>query len=165
MSITFPVKQILKFKVPGVLALAILAGQLTLTGLPTKDHPLCKLKVERPHTSTFTKERKNLDVLKLNITSECEVEQKYTILNADLQAIFENTQITAHRFNAELRTGVGKGRTEARFRNLLVNCASLESTMYLGHASGEVHLANGKVEKVSGDSEYFVSEDCKIEAK
>jgi hypothetical protein len=165
MSITFPVRQILKIKVPGVLALAILAGQLALTGLPPKDHSLCTLKVERPHTSTYSKERKNIDVLKLNITSECEVEQKYTILNADIQAISGNTQITAHRFNAELRTGVGKGRREARFRNLLVNCASLKSTLYLGRASGEVHLANGKVEKVSGDSKNFFSEDCKIDAK
>jgi hypothetical protein len=165
MSISFPVKQILKFKVPGVFALAILAGQLALTGLPSNDHPLCTINVERPHASTYTKERKNLDVLKLNITTECEVAQKYTILNAEIQAIVENTQITAHRFNAELRTSVGNGRKKARFRDLQVNCNSLESTMYLGKAWGEVHLANGKIEKVSGDSEYFISEYCKIDAR
>ena len=165
MSISFPVKQILKFKVPGVFALAILAGQLALTGIPNSDHPLCTINVERPHASTYMKERKNLDVLKLNITTKCEVEQKYTILNAEIQAIIDNTQITAHRFNSELRTSVGEGKKEARFRNLQVNCDSLESTMYLGKASGEVHLANGKIEKVLGDSEYFISKDCKIDAR
>lgn len=165
MTITIPGKEILRLKVPGVLALALLAGELLITNTPHGDHHFCKIKVEQPHTSTFIKERKNIDVLKLNITTECEVPQKYTILNANIQAIMGKEQITAHEFKSELRTAFGKDKREARFRDLQVSCVSLENTMYLGQASGEVHLANGNIEKVSGNSKEFVGEDCKIDAK
>jgi hypothetical protein len=165
MSISLPVKQILKFRVPGVLALALIAGQFLITELPKGKEQLCKISVERPHTSTYMKKRENLEILKLNITTECEVPQEYTIVDADIQAIIDNVQISVQRFNSQLRVSDGKGRYKARFRDLQVDCDSIEPTMYLGQAWAEVHLKNGDVEKVSGDSQYFVSQDCRIDAK
>lgn len=165
MSIATPLKQILRFKVPGVLALGILAGQLIIGGLPSGEHHNCKITVERPHVSTYLKERQNKATLKLNIKTECDAPQKYTILNADIQAIINNSQVTAHQFSAELRTPVKNIQTEARFEDLRVDCASSEPTLYLGRAWGEVHLTNGEIKEVSGNSGNFVSQDCKINAK
>ena len=165
MSISLPLKQVFKFKVPGVLALAIFAGEFLVNELPKVKEPLCKIDVERPHTSTYLKQRKNLEILKLNVTTECTVPQEFTILNADIQAIVDNVQISVQRFDNELRVPDEKGRFKAKYRDLQVDCDSLEPTMYFGQAQAEIHLKNGEVEKLSGDSQYFVSQDCKIDAK
>lgn len=165
MYLKAPVKQIMKFKVPGVLAIALLAGQLVVANLPERQNPNCSINVERPHTSTYLKERKNIDLLKLNITTRCDLPQKYTILNAEIEAIVDGVQSTAHIFSTELRTPKGRDRREVHFLNLKVDCQSKTPSMYLGKAQGEVHLQDGRIEKVKGDSVHFISEDCRIPAK
>jgi hypothetical protein len=165
MTLEIPLKQIFKIKVPGVLALALMAGQLVLTNLPGKQEPKCVINVERPHTSTYMKERKSIDSLKLNIVTRCDSAQKYTILNADIQAIKDGSQVTAHKFLSELRTPTRQNLNEVRFLNLQKDCFSRIPTLYLGRAQDEIHLQNGKIIKVAGDSKYFFSQDCEIDAK
>lgn len=152
-------------KVPGILVLGLMAAQYLIFGGNSGIEPNCTLKVDRPHYSTSLKESRNLDAIKLNITSECNVPQKSTVLQADIQTIQNNAQVTAHAFNSVSKTVTRKDSRTVKFLDLFVICTPNSPALYHGRASGEVHLANGAVLPVSGDSGEFQRENCKIGAK
>ncbi|MFM8921616.1 MAG: hypothetical protein ACKOFV_03040, partial [Candidatus Nanopelagicaceae bacterium] len=60
MAITFPKPNLIKPKVPAVVALGLLVAQYLLLGTGKPTEPYCKLKIERPHHSTYLKERDNI---------------------------------------------------------------------------------------------------------
>mgnify|MGYP000282699218 CR=1 FL=1 len=61
MSITIPKPNLLNFKVPGVLAVSLLAAQFLLFQYGNDPEPNCTLNVERPHYSTSLSENQNID--------------------------------------------------------------------------------------------------------
>jgi hypothetical protein len=123
------------------------------------------LKVERPHYSTSLSEDQNIDAIKLNVTSTCNVSQKYTQLNAALQKIQNNREITAYSFVNESRNSSAKTPNVASFKNLFAPCLKGVSASYRGIAQGYVYLENGKKLAVKGDSGKFVAAGCLIGAQ
>lgn len=165
MSITFPVKQILKFKVPGVLAMGLVLGQFLMTGNQSNTIPNCTLKVERPHTSTSLYEKRKINAIKLNLVSECDSPQRFTTLQADIQIIKNDNQITAHDFGSITAKSSKKNPSKAYFLDLFLECKSSETALYLGQASGNVYFDNGVTVPVSGSSIKFLPVDCTLGAK
>ena len=165
MSITIPKPNLLNFKVPGVLAVSLLAAQFLLFQYGNDPEPNCTLNVERPHYSTSLSENQNVDAIKLNITSICNVSQKYTQLSASIQKIQNNREITAYSFVNERRNSTAKSPNVASFKELYGRCLKGASASYRGTAQGYVYLENGKKLAVKGDSGKFVAAGCLIGAQ
>jgi hypothetical protein len=110
-------------------------------------------------------EDQNIDAIKLNITSTCNVSQKYTQLSASIQKIQNNREITAYSFVNESRNSSAKTPNVASFKNLFAPCLRGVSTSYRGIAQGYVYLENGKKLAVKGDSGKFVAAGCLIGAQ
>lgn len=165
MAFTIPKPNLLIPKVPGVLVLGLIATQLLMLSGGSKKVPQCELKVERPHLSTSVKESRGADVLKLNVTSVCDAPQKYTTIQADIQSIHKDSQVTAFKFEQQTRNSNLKEPNTARFLGLFVKCLPSDPVLYQGRASGKVLLANGKTISVTGDSGKFYGESCRIGAK
>ncbi|MEY3893829.1 MAG: hypothetical protein RIR78_607 [Actinomycetota bacterium] len=165
MSITLPKPNLLNFKVPGALAVGLLAAQFLLFQYGNDTDPECFLNVERPHHSTSLSENQNLDAIKLNITSTCNVSQKYTQLSASIQKIQNNREITAYSFVNQRRSSTTKLPNVASFKELFAPCRKGVSAAYRGTAKGYVYLENGKRLAVEGDSGKFVAAGCLIGAQ
>ena len=165
MSITFPKPNLLKPKIPGVVAIGLLAAQFLLFGSSSSSESKCDLNIENPHTSTYLKEYKNIEAIKINILSKCNSPQKRTDLIAQIETISNNMQLVAYTFKAASALPDQKNLTEATFKNLFVECSTAKPKMYLAKASGHVYLRNGKTVPVSGSSPKFVAIPCRISAK
>jgi hypothetical protein len=89
-------------------------------------------------------EIQNVDAIKLNITSTCNVSQKYTQLSADIQKIQNNREITAYSFENERRSSTSKTPNVVTFKDLFAPCKKTISGSYRGIAQGYVYLESGK---------------------
>ena len=98
MPITIPKPILILPKVPSLVVVGLLAAQFLLFGTGDSVEPKFTLRVEQPHYSTSLKERQNVDAIKLNITSTCNVPQSYTRVNASIQKIENNREVTARTF-------------------------------------------------------------------
>lgn len=165
MTITFPKPNLLKPKIPGLVALGLLAFQYLLFGPGAHPEPKCILNVERPHKSTYLSEYRNVDAIKLNITSKCNVPQEFTTITANIQKIENNLQVSAYKFNSVTALPKDKTSSVAIFENLFVNCTKGKAVLYLGTAKGRVYLKNGQKYPVSGSSDKFIAVECQIGAK
>lgn len=165
MSITFPKPGLLKPKIPGVVAIGLLVAQFIFFEVSQTPEPSCNIIVERPHYSSYLKEFKSLDAIKLNITSKCNVPQKFTRIFATIQEIRSNRQTTAHVFESRDARPLKKDETLAQFQDLFTNCEKGKPALYSGQASGQVHLKSGRVIKVVGVSDKFTAVPCRIQAK
>jgi hypothetical protein len=165
MSITIPKPNLLNFRVPGVLAVGLLAAQFLILQSIGGTEPKCTLNVERPHYSTSLSENQNIDAIKLNITSICNVPQKYTQLNASIHKLQKNREITAYSFVNQRRSSTTKSPNLVSFKELYGPCRKGVSAAYRGTAQGYVYLENGKKLAVQGDSGKFVAAGCLIGAQ
>jgi hypothetical protein len=165
MSITIPKPNLLNFRVPGVLAVGLLSAQFLILQSIGGTEPKCTLNVERPHYSTSLSENQNIDAIKLNITSICNVSQKYTQLNASIHKIQKNREITAYSFVNQRRSSTTKSPNLVSFKELYGPCRKGVSAAYRGTAQGYVYLENGKKLAVQGDSGKFVAAGCLIGAQ
>ena len=165
MPITIPKSVLLSPKVPSIAVVGLLAAQFLILQNIGGTEPKCTLKVERPHYSTSLSEDQNIDAIKLNITSTCNVSQKYTQLNASIHQIQNNREVTAYSFVNERRNSTIKLPNVASFKELYGQCLKGISASYHGTAKGYVYLENGKKLAVKGDSGKFVAAGCLIGAQ
>lgn len=165
MPITFPKSLLLAPKIPSLAVVGLLAAQFLILQGIGETEPKCTLKVERPHYSTSLSEDQDIDAIKLNITSTCNVSQKYTQLNASIQKIENDREITAYSFANERRNSTAKSPNVASFKELYGQCLKGVSASYRGTAQGHVFLENGKRLAVKGDSGKFVAAGCLIGAQ
>lgn len=165
MPITIPKSVLLSPKVPSIAVVGLLAAQFLILQNIGGTEPKCTLKVEKPHYSTSLSEDQNIDAIKLNITSTCNVSQKYTQLNASIQKIQDNREITASSFVNERRNSTAKLPNVASFKELYVRCLKGVSASYRGIATGYVYLEGGRKLAVKGDSGKFVAAGCLIGAQ
>jgi hypothetical protein len=170
MSITIPKPGALKPfltkpKIPGLVAIGLLAAQYLLFGPGTSPEPRCALNVEYVHESTHLKEKIGELALKLNITSECNVEQKSTTLNASIDQILHSKQTTVVSFDNVTALSSNKDKTKAHFLDLLIGCKKSPPIMYGGYAEGSVLLKNGQEMPVKGFSKEFKAVSCEVKAK
>jgi hypothetical protein len=165
MPLTIPKSVLLSPKVPSIAVVGLLAAQFLILQNIGGTEPKCTLKVERPHYSTSLSEDQDIDAIKLNITSTCNVSQKYTQLNASIQKIQDNREITAYSFVNERRNSTTKLPNVANFKELYGRCLKGASASYRGTAQGYVYLGNSKKLAVKGDSGKFVAAGCLIGAQ
>jgi hypothetical protein len=163
--VTIPKSLLLVPKIPSIAVVGLLAAQFLILQSIGGTEPKCTLNVERPHYSTSLSENQNIDAIKLNITSICNVSQKYTQLSASIQKIKNNREITAYSFVNERRSSTTKSPNVASFKELFGPCQKGVSAAYRGTAQGYVYLENGKKLAVKGDSGKFVAAGCLIGAQ
>ena len=165
MPITIPKLILLMPKVPSIVVVGLLAAQFLLFQIGHGPEPKCTLKVEIPHYSTSLKEVRNLDVIKLNITSTCNVPLEYTEIDSTIQKIDRNRQVVAYDFGSVRRRTLKNYPGVAEFRNLNAPCHLGISVPYSGLAMGFVHLKNGEKYPVEGSSGEFKAAKCAIGAQ
>lgn len=165
MPITFPKSILLTPKIPSIAVVGLLVAEILLSQNLHKPEPHCTLKVERPHYSTSLKETKGIDAIKLNLTTTCNVPQKYTELKSSIQKIANNREKTAFSFVRTRRVPSGKSSKVVEFKNLYTLCGLGKSMFYTGLATGYVYLENGDKYPVNGTSGKFVPVNCSIGAQ
>lgn len=170
MSITLPKPgklkpYLLKPKIPGLLAIGLMAAQYLLFGPGTSPEPRCSLNVENIHESTNLKKKDGKLALKLNITSTCNMEQKSTTLDARIDQIIETEQSTSKTFINVTSIPKGADRTRSYFLDLIVVCKKSAPILYAGYAEGTVLLKDGREVPVSGFSKEFKAVTCAVDAK
>ena len=165
MPITIPKPILLMPKVPSVMVVGLLVAQFLFFQIGNGPEPKCILKVERPHYSTSLKETRNIDTIKLNITSTCNVPQIYTEIDSTIQKIGGNRQVMAYDFGTVRRRPLKNHPEVAEFRNLYAPCHLGISVPYSGLAKGFVYLKNGEKYPVQGSSGEFKAEKCAIGAQ
>jgi hypothetical protein len=122
MSITFPKPKLLGPGIPSLIVAGLLLAQFALFGGGDNPDPKCTLIVERPHHSTYLKEFRKIDAIKLNISSECNVPQLFTEITSKIQKIAKNRELTAHAFKVTRVQSDSKNSQVAVFKDLFVNC-------------------------------------------
>lgn len=170
MSITLPKPGALKPfltkpKIPGLLAIGLLAAQYILLGPGTSPEPKCILNVEYIHASTHLIEQSGKLALKLNITSECNVEQKSTTLDARIDQIIRAEQSVTKEFINITAIPSGANKKVASFLDLLIECEKSTPVLYGGYAEGRVLLKDGRKIPVKGFSKKFKAVPCAVRAK
>ena len=165
MPITIPKPFLRMPKVPSLFVVGLLAAQFLIFQVTHSPEPNCTLTIERPHYSTSLNEDQNIDAIKLNITSICNVPQKYTQLSADIQKIQDNREITAYSFENKRKNSTIKTPNVVAFKDLFAPCKKGTSTSYRGIAQGYVYLESGKKLTIKGDSGKFVATGCLIGAQ
>jgi hypothetical protein len=163
--ITIPKSILLTPKVPSIAVVGLLLAELLISQSFHNPEPYCTLNVERPHYSTSLKETKGIDAIKLNLTTTCNVPQKYTELTSSIQKIDSNRQVAAYAFVVARRKPSGKSPKIAEFKDLFALCRLSKSVLYSGLATGFVYLENGDKYPVNGNSGKFVAVDCSIGAQ
>jgi hypothetical protein len=131
----------------------------------TIPEPTCTLKVDRPHHSTSIKEKHNIDAIKLNITSECTADQKYSRINARIEKLENNREVTIRNFTPRIAEPTSKSPRKVFFRNLFAECKLGVGTAYKGVAEGYVILKNGKKVNVTASSGKYEVVNCAIGAQ
>ena len=165
MPLTLPKSILFLPKVPGVLVIGLIATQIIFFVHGNDTEPICTLKVDRRHYSTSLSENKDFDAIKLNITSSCNVPQKYTELTASIQKIKNDRQVSAFKFERTRRLPTKKTPNITNFKDLFVPCTKGVAVAYSGEAKGYVFLENGKKYRVEGTSGKFIAVACLVGAQ
>jgi hypothetical protein len=165
MPIIIPKPILLLPKVPSLAVIGLLAAQFLVFQLGNRPEPICTLKIDRPHISTSLMESKNVEAIKLNITSECNLPQKYTKVTARIQKIENNREVIASNFVSRVANSSPKSPKTAIFRNLFSVCYPGIVVAYKGSAEGYVLLENGKKIEVVGTSGKYEVANCSIGAQ
>ena len=164
MSLTIPKSILLTPKIPSIAVVGLLIAQLVVLNFLNSPEPTCSLIVERPHLSTSLKESKNINAIKLNVTSRCTAPQKYTRVTAEIQKLANNREVTVANFLSRTSNASIRIPREATFRNLFIECQLGKKVAYRGSANGYVVLESGKKIYVAGSSGKYEVENCGIGA-
>ena len=152
-------------KIPGVLAIGLLAAQFLIFGQGNQPDAACTLKIDQVHISKSVPIKNGLSSIKLNVTSSCNQPQKSTHLDVSILKIAGNQEIKVFTFKDQVRIATSGNQNSVKFLDLFRQCTSNSTTMFSGEAKGEVTLKTGKTIPVSGKSDKFIALPCEIEAK
>ena len=125
--------------------------------------PHCRLKVNSVHYSTYMNEYRNLDAIKVNIRSTCNVMQKYTFITPEILEVRANDYVVQHNFGHRTAKALKYQPTDALFEDLYIDCTKGKVTRYIGRAIGFVKLKDGGNYPVSARSENSFVVNCKIQ--
>jgi hypothetical protein len=165
MPLTIPKSILFTPKVPSIAVVGLLLAELLISQSFHSPEPYCTLNVEIPHYSTYLKEIRNIDAIKLNITSECNVPQDYTEIKSFIGKLENGRQVVVYASGLERREPLKNNPEIAEFRDLFALCRLGKSMSYAGSASGIVHLKGGKTFPVKDNSGIFRAANCAIGAQ
>lgn len=167
MTITIPkpTKPSLKIpKVPGWFFVAALIAQYAIMNSDGANEPLCTLTVQWPHYSESLA-KSQIDAIKLNIDSECNLPQKYSELTSIIEK-YENGSVKVFYQSRITRvTPLKKIPRIAEFRDFWGKCEKNSLDSYRGRAEGRVQLEDGRLIAVTGTSGIFHPIRCSPRAK
>jgi hypothetical protein len=140
---------------------AILLGLTSLiNGLQASKRESCVLKVDYAHISTYAYEADGVKKLKIKAKTECNRPQKYSTVT---MRFYEVTLVRKKEVwvSESIIESADKKRPEnAYFESFEKACNNSERHNYLGKATGKVRMKSGKLIKVSGKSEKYISLPC-----
>jgi hypothetical protein len=165
MPITIPKPNLLKPRIPGIAAVGLLVLQYFVMSSGNNPDPSCVLDLDYPHHSTYAKEYKGVDVIKLRITSTCNFPQEFTELSSSITTKNFTKEVLVHKFDLTRVFAMSKSPNTVVFEQLVVPCKTGPLTTYRGSARGIARLADGRTVKVSGNSGKYHPENCVIGAK
>ena len=150
-------------KLPAKISIGgLLLASLTLLGVQGMGKPHCSLKVNSVHYSTYMNEYRNIDAIKVNIRSTCNVMQKYTFITPEILEVRAKNYVVQHNFGHRTAKALKYQPTDALFEDLYIDCTKGKVTRYIGRAIGIVKLTDGGNYPVSARSENSFVVNCKI---
>ena len=152
-------------KVPGWFLIAALAIQFVVLNGSKEEVPVCNLKVHWPHYSTYNFRFNKIDTVKVNITSKCNVPQKFTVITAYIWDSSGQKKLRVASFPNVRALADDSDPNTALYKNLFTECKKGIPAQYSASAKGEVTLANGVILPVQGVTSKINNIDCKIGAK
>jgi len=152
-------------KIPSIAVIGLMVAEFVILNIVNAPEPHCTLNVEKPHYSTFLKETRNIDAIKLNITSECNVPQDYTEVESSIRKLENGRQVVVYTSGLERREPLKNNPEVAEFRDLFALCRLGKSVSYAGSASGIVYLKGGRTIPVKDNSGIFRVVNCAIGAQ
>jgi hypothetical protein len=152
-------------KIPSIAVVGLMVVEYAILSNVIAPEPKCTLNVERPHYSTYLKETRNIDAIKLNITSECNVPQDYTEVESSIRKLENGRQVVVYAPGLERRESLKSDPKKAEFRDLFALCRLGKSMSYVGSARGLVYLKGGGTFPVKDDSGIFRAANCGIGAQ
>lgn len=162
MTKNFSKSVLLQPRIPSLFVVGLLVAQYLIYGSGNSPDPKCSLNVQQPHYSTYLKEYQNLDAVKLNVTSTCNLPQNYTEITSSIKKIVDNRQVTAHAFKPERRDSNIKSPNIVFFHELYIACVRGPEISYRGEATGYAYLKDGRKVKVQDSSKEFIAVPCAI---
>jgi hypothetical protein len=142
-----------------------MVAQYTIFNMGGAPEPSCTLRFENIHYSTSVKRILNGESIKLNVTSSCKSRQINTKLYTQIFTLRNGKPELLYKSVMTIQKANGKNPNEAEFLEFWTSCESGSKRMYMGSATGEVLLTNGKIVPVSGTTEKFIPVLCGFQAK
>jgi hypothetical protein len=166
MPLTIPkplVPILIKPIVPGWLLVAALIAQYAVMATDGSAEPSCNLELQRVHKSTYMREFKNQDVIKLNMFTECNVPQEDSEITASILEELPNGNLEkVHDFSNILRRPSPDNPNVTVFKDLTVPCSEGKVATYTAVASGQVKLKSGEIVTVESKKLKSKRTNCKI---
>jgi len=157
---------IIKARVPVWLLVGALVAQYAINTINKPSDPNCRINVQRVHQSTYSLEFQKLSEAKLKISTLCDVPQAYTSLTAKFEEVLPNRAKKVAKVISNIIARPQPDRENyVLIENLTVPCNGKGKAEYLGQAHGQVHLKDGRIINVSGNSDKSNPLNCRISAK
>jgi hypothetical protein len=157
---------IIKARVPVWLLVGALVAQYAINTINKPSDPNCRINVQRVHQSTYSLEFQKLSEAKLKISTLCDVPQAYTSLTAKFEEVLPNRGKKVAKVISNIIARPQPDRENyVLIENLTVPCNGKGKAEYLGQVHGQVHLKDGRIINVSGNSDKSNPLNCRISAK
>ena len=158
---------LLQPRIPTLFVVGLLVAQYLVFGSGNSPEPKCTLKVDRPHYSTYLNEFKNVNAIKLSITSTCDMPQNYTELTLSIKRLENKQKVTRSKLELELKRKYSNINfpNVAKFEDFYVLCQKGFKHSYRGEAKGYVSLKDGQIVKVQGNSGKHLAVPCLVVTK
>ena len=159
--------KIIKAKVVPVWAVAaLIAAQIAINVASQPSNPICRIDVQGVHQSEHSKRIKQLSEAKVKVVTECDVPQEKTSLTVVIdEALANKNSKVAKIFTDVIAFPDLKNPNRVVIKNITTPCDLAGEAKYLARAYGKVHLKDGRVEPVSGESKVSEPLKCRIGAK
>jgi hypothetical protein len=158
--------RLIKARVPVWMLAAAIVAQAAINAIGKPSDPECAINVQQVHESTYSRKFAKIHEVKLKISTSCKSAQSFTSLSASIEEVAEGKpNKILKRFIDVVQFPNPTNQNVALIENLTAPCLTKESVNYLGKASGEVHLKDGRVFSVSGTSNLPRLLNCQFGAR
>ncbi len=151
---------LLQPRIPSLFVVGLLVAQYLIFGAENAPEPICNLKVNQPHYSTYLNEFKTINAIKLGITSICDKPQNYTELTLSIKRLGKKHKVTTSKLELKRKYSNMNFPNVAKFEDFYVLCQKGFKYSYRGEAKGYVSLNDGQIVKVQGNSGKYLAVLC-----
>ncbi len=156
---------LLQPRIPSLFVVGLLVAHYLIFSSGNSPEPKCTLKVDRPHYSTYLNEFKNINAIKLSITSKCDMPQNYTELTLSIKRLENKQKVTTSKLELKRKYSNTNFPNVAKFEDFYVLCQRRFKYSYRGEAKGYVSLKDGRIVKVQGNSGKYLAVPCLVVTK